>query len=224
MNKWIFFSLFITNWAFGQDVSLTNNVTNPIKLNPAFELYVPVNDQQYIAGQWAKGKLFYTNGTSKHYDSLNFDRYSNVIEVVLNNKVITIRPMGLSGALIYNSQTSGSLLIVGKVSDQSLFLVVESKGRYVLASYLTANETQKVENYKVDEVRFVPKKKNELIIKENYVLLNDNTWDWFKINKSEIGKLFKVDKKDLQSMAAENGINANNKTELVPLFNLLNDN
>lgn len=224
MNKWIFIFLFSANYVNGQHVKLKPDESNPIFLSPDFSLFIPQHDNQYVVSKWARGRLFYTNGTSKRYDSLNFDRYSNKIEVVINNKALSILPMGLTGALIYSSDTVGYLLIVGNVKDQPTFLAVESVGQYVLASFLISSEQNEVLTYKIDEIRFVPKRKIDVIIKRKHLLLNNKVWGEFKLNKSTISNLFKVDKKGLQSIASDRGINVNNKQELVRLFQFLNDN
>lgn len=221
MTKWGFLFLLTANTIFAQDVVINNST---IQISDKFELVSPSIDQQYVATQWAKAKLFYANGTSKNYDSLNFNRYANEIEIVVNNKVITLRPIGISAALIYHTSTSGSLLMVGSVNDQSLFLLVQSEGKFVLASYLATNEIKKEENYKVDEVRFVPRKKDVIIIKENYVVRKEDVWSEFKLNKSSVSKLFKIEKKTFQDIVAAQGINVGGKEELVQIFNILNGN
>lgn len=224
MNKWIFIFLFSANYVNGQHVKLQPDESIPIYLSPDFSLFIPQQDYQYVASKWASGRLFYTNGTSKRYDSLNFDRYSNKIEVVINNKALSILPMGLTGALIYFSDKVGYLLIVGKVKDQPKFLAVESVGQYVLAAYLISSAPKEDLTYKTDEIRFVPKIKKEDLIKKTFWLLTNGIWAEFKMNKSTVSKLFKIDKKKLQSIASDKGINVNNKHELVRLFQFLNDN
>lgn len=222
VNKWLIIILLVTQLAQGQDVSLHSNGNDPVELSDNFSLFIPQNVNQYLATQWSKGRLFYPNGSSKDYDSLNFDRYSNVLEVVSNNKAVSILPMGLSGALIYNSPSLGTVLIVGKVVEESKFLLLQSEGKYLLASYLFSNDNQVELNYKNDEIRFVPKKKVEAVIKEHYVIFEKEQWEEIKLNKSAFSKLFKVDKKELQSLASENGLNTNNKQGLKALFQLLN--
>lgn len=144
MNKAIFIILIISHLAKGQDVIVHAQGENPIEVSFEFSLVAPPNLNQYIAKQWANGKLFYTNGTSKYYDSLNFDRCSNELEVVVNNKALSILPMGLSGALVYNSTSSGTMLLVGKVADKARFLLIESTGQFLLASYLISSEKKKM--------------------------------------------------------------------------------
>jgi hypothetical protein len=221
MIKWILILVLAANWVNGQNVTLNSN--NSIKLSLDFSLFVPQNEHQYIATQWAKGKFFYANGTSKPYDSINFDRYENVIEVVVNNKALSIMPMGLSGALIYNSSNSGTILIVGEIDERSRFLMLQSEGQYILVSYMTTNEMQEETNYKTDEIRFVPKSDAKLVLEENYFILSNGAWREFKISRSSISKLFKVEKKELQSIASENGIITGSKSGLIELFQLLND-
>lgn len=222
MNKWMLIFLFAANWVNGQDVTLNINATDPLKLSLGFNLFIPPNDHQYLASQWTKGKLFYANGTSKTYDSLNFDRYSDAIEVVINNKPLSIMPMGLSGALIYSSNNSGTVLIVGKVDGKRKFLLVLSEGQHLLASFLHSSEHHTELTYKIDEIIFVPQKEEEPIIKKNYVVLDNRNWIRFKMNKSAISKLFNVDKKELKSIASNKGINTSDKRGLLQLFQALN--
>ncbi len=224
ISYFVFACLAISKCAMAQDVLLHTNLSNPIQLNANFSLVTSANNNKYIATKWAQGKLFYANGSSKIYDSLNFDRHLNIMEVVVNNKVVSLLPMGLSGALIYSSQSSGYLLIAGKVLEKNRFLQVICEGQYVLASYLTTSKIEVANNYKIDEVRFAPKNKNDLIIRKNFVLLRNGKWEDFKITKSTIGKLFKVDKKELQVMINKNNLQPNSKQNLVQLFKWLNDN
>jgi len=212
------------NLANGQDVILNSGVGNPVLLSNKFELHFPNNQNQYIASQWSKGKLFYTNGTSKKYDSLNFNRYGNKIEAVVNNKPLSILPMGLSGGLIYNTDNSGSLLIVGKTVSETRFLMVLSNGKYLLASYLVSTVPAEDLSYKLDELRFVPQKKKENVISVHYVFFDNEKWKSFKLNKSSLAKLFQVEKKTLQSNAETEGINTNTEKGLIELFDFLNDN
>jgi len=223
MIRWILIFLFMASWANAQDVVLNASVRNPIKINTAFELYIPQNQNQYIASQWSKGKLFYSNGTSKTFDSLNFDRFSNKIEVVVNNKALSVLPMGVSGALIYNSNDSGTLLVVGKVEAQFKLLLVQSNGQFILASYLVSSKPIGDINYKLDEFRFVAKQEEAETISNHYVVFENGNWVKFRLSKSSIGKQFGMSKKELQSKTTK-GINTNAKEGLVQLFNVLNGN
>ena len=224
MNKWTLLFFLIANLANGQDVIVNAGVGNTVQLSDEFELHIPQNQNQYIASQWSKGKLFYANGTSKKYDSLNFDRYGNKVEVVVNNKALSVLPMGLSGGLIYSTDNSGSLFIVGKIAEEARFLIVLSSGKYLLASYLISTAPSDELNYKTDEVRFVPKKKTENVIRAHYVIFENEKWKSFKLSKSALSKLFKEDKKMLQSTAVSEGINTSTEIGLIQLFDFLNDN
>lgn len=224
MIRWVLLFSFMCNLANGQDVILNSGAVNPVQLNDEFELHFPNNQNQYIVSQWSKGKLFYTNGTSKKYDSLNFDRYGNKIEAVLNNKPLSILPMGLSGGLIYNSANSGSLFIVGKVESESRFLVVLSSGKYLLSSYLVSTTPVDEVPYKTDEVRFSPKNIKENVIKVHYVILDSERWKSFKLSKSSLSKFFKEEKKTIQAIAEKEGINTSTERGLIQLFDFLNDN
>lgn len=222
MNKGFFILFLVTHWAQSQDVILNVASAKPIEVSAGFELVNPQNNNQYIAAQWSSGKLFYINGTTKIYDSLNFDRYANVIEVVINNKALSILPRGLSGALIYSTTSSGTMLLVSKVADDTKFLLVEGSGKYLVASYLVSSEQHEEVTSKLDEIRFVPKEKRDLIIKEYFFLLDQGSWSPFKPNKSTLSKLFNVDKKELQSLASNTGVNLNSKNGLIELFKTLN--
>ena len=222
MNRVFFILFLIAHWTQGQDVVLNATGAKPIEVNDGFELVNPQNNNQYIATQWSSGKLFYTNGTTKIYDSLNFDRFTNVLKVVINNKPLSIFPMGISGALIYTTDSTGTMLIVNKLEDDTKFLLVESSGNYLLTSYLVSSEQTEEVTFKIDEIYFVAKDKKDLVIKEHFVLLKQGNWSSFKLTLSTLSKLFKVDKKELQSIASNKSINLTNKNGLVALFKILN--
>ena len=222
MNKSFFIFFLITHLAQSQDVILNATGDKPIEVSAGFELVNPQNSNQYIATKWSSGKLFYTNGTTKEYDSLNFDRYANVLDVIIKNKPLSIFPMGLSGALIYNATSAGTMLIVRKVEDEPKFLLVESSGIYILTSYLISSEQHREAIQRIDEIRFAPKEKKDLDIREYFVLFSQGRWSSFKLTKTTISKLFMLDKKELQPLAAKEGVNLNNKDGLVELFKIMN--
>lgn len=221
-NSWVLFLLLISSWVSAQHVIITSNAESPFEVNSNFTLDFPKNNFQYLSEQWAKGELYYTNGTSKQYDSLNFDRYANRLEVVVNNKALSLLAMGLSGALVYNSNTSGTLLIVGRVKETSKFLVVNSEGQFVLASYMSTNDLEETSNNQINEIRFTPKPKPELVTTKNYVIYKKGKWISFKLSKSSISKLFEIDKKRMQSSANQASIARYNEEGLSKLFQLLN--
>ncbi len=222
MNKWLFIFLFASCFSKAQDVVIKPQSDNPLEIGRDFELSFPENNNEYLATQWSKGKLFYANGTSKTYDSLNFNRYLDIIEVAINNKVLTLKPMGLAGALIYNSEKLGFVLIAAKVDIETRFLLTNSVGKYLFASYLTADKIEDSRGFRTDELRFVPKKEKEAIINEFFALFKEGKWEKFKLNKSALSKLFKLDKKKLQSIAATYNLNLNDKTGLIVTFQVLN--
>lgn len=222
MTKWLAILFILPFTVQAQEVILNLHNPQPIELKGGFGLFFPEQTNEYLVTQWSKGKLFYTNGTSKTYDSLNFNRYQNMMVVVANNKVLTLMPLGLAGALIYNSNHSGSVLIVGKINAEAKFLVVNSVGKYLLASYLTTDRIEEVRGHKIDEIRFVPKKEADKIIKEAFVIFNNGSWEEFKISKSFLSKFFNIGKKELQGVATDAGISMSDKAGLVKLFELLN--
>jgi len=132
MIKWLILLFILPFTAQAQEVILNLHTPQPVELKGEFDLFFPEHTNEYLVTQWSKGKLFYTNGTSKTYDSLNFNRHQNMMEVVVNNKVLILMPLGLAGGLIYNSDTDGSVLIVGKVNAEAKFLLVNSAGKYLL--------------------------------------------------------------------------------------------
>ncbi len=219
--KWLAILFVLPFTVQAQEVILNLHAPQPVELKGGFDLFFPEHTNEYLVPQWSKGKLFYTNGTSKTYDSLNFNRHQNMMEVVVNNKVLTLMPLGLAGGLIYNSNYSGSVLIVGIVNAEAKFLVVNSVGKHLLASYLTT-KIEEVRRHKTDEMRFVPKEEGDKIIKEAFVIFSNGSWEEFKISKSLLSKFFNTDKKELQSFATDAGISMNDKVGLIRLFQLLN--
>jgi hypothetical protein len=222
MTKWILLLLLGYNSLLAQPVSFTGNKENPVVVKENFKLVSSSNTHQYLTSKWAKGRLFYLNGTSKPYDSLNLDRHSNKLEVVANNKILALLPMGLSGVLIATDQLAGSIIIVAVVNGESKFALLESYGDYLLASFIEINEPIKNHTYANDEIRFVAKEKPGLVVKEHYMVLMNGNWEVFKISKSAIGKLFKVDKKEIQSIASKAGISINNQNGLLQLYKEMN--
>lgn len=77
--------------------------------------------------------------------------------------------------------------------------------------------------YKLDEIRFSPKLKSDLIINKYYLIFEEGKWKRVKLSKSYVGKLFKTDKKELQVLASDNQLSINTKDGLVKLFQLLNN-
>ena len=222
MSRVLIIFLLLGNLAEAQFVTISNNVEKPIIITSGFKLAIPQNKHQYLATKWTKGQLFYNNGTSKLYDSLNFDRYANRLEVVANNKALLLMPMGLSGAMINGASNEGTLLIVGDISGASTFLVVLSVGTNILASYLTPDYIENTRGFKTDEVRFVPKGKEEVVIKEHFTILKQGKWHVFKLNKPSLTKLFKVEKKKLQEMASNEQVSLNDSNGLIKIFQILN--
>lgn len=215
--------LFITPiFANAQDVVVDLNADTPLQISNDFSLSFPENNREYLVSQWSKGKLFYTNGTSKTYDSLNFNRHLNILEVVTNNKVLFLQPMGLAGALIYDSANKGTVLLVGKTNGVSRFLVIMSQHKYLLASYIEVEKPPVINEAKVDEIRFVAKEEPVSIISSRHTVLINDTWEDIKWNKSGISKLFKIDKKELQKRASNAGIALDNERGLFNIFDLLN--
>ncbi len=223
MTKWLAILFILPFMAHAQEVILNLDEPQPVELKGGFGLFFPEHTNEYLVTQWSKGKLFYTNGTSKTYDSLNFNRHQNMMEVVVNNKVLTLMPLGLAGGLIYNSGNDGSVLIVGKVNAKARFLLVNSVGKYLLASYLTTDRIEGVRGYKTDEMRFVPKEEGKKIIKEEFVVFRDGNWEGLKMSKSFLSKLFNIDKKELQGISTNAGISMSDKIGLIKLFQLLNN-
>ena len=221
-NSWVLFLLLISSWASAQHVIITSNAERPFEVSSNFTFDFPKNHFQYLSKYWTKGDLFYTNGTSKQYDSLNFDRYANRLEVVVNNKALSLLAMGLAGALVYESSDKGTLLIVGKIRETSKFLLVNSNGKFVLANYTSTNDIEETATFQVNEIRFSPKPKPELIATSHYVLYKNGEWVDFKLSKSSISKLFRIDKKQMQSSAREAGIANYDDQGLIKLFQLLN--
>jgi len=195
MIKWLIILFILPFTAQAQEVILNLHAAQPVELKGGFGLFFPEHTNEYLVTQWSKGKLFYTNGTSKTYDSLNFNRHQNMMEVVVNNKVLILMPLGLAGGLIYNSDNDGSVLIVGKVNAKANFLLVNSVGKHLLASYLTTR-IEEIRGYKTDEMRFVPKEESDKIIKEKFVIFSNGNWEEFKMSKSFLSKLFNIDKKN----------------------------
>lgn len=221
MIKFSLFLLLITQLAYSQNIIINTSAANPVDIDGDFKLFIPRDNNQYLSTQWARGKLFYTNETSKSFDSLNFDRFSNRLEVVSQNEALLIMPMGVSGALIYKPKAEGALLIVGKINESSIFLIILSEGKQLLATYLTTNEDVEKRGFKTDGVRFVPKEKPDVIINEHYVLFRNGKWQETKLNKSVVGKLFGLSKKDVQAIMAEQDFN-DNTLGLIELFQFLN--
>ena len=222
MTKWLFICVLSGTWSFGQDLILASTTTKPVQLKEGFELRTPKNDHQYVSVQWAKGNLYYANGTSKTYDSLNFDKYGNKIDVIIHNKPLSILPLGLAGALIYETPTSGYVIIEGAIEEGRKFLLVNSVGDFTLVSYTSINEVIPIEFHKVDEIRFVPKAENRLIVSSRFYIWKGMTWEPFKLTKSVIGKLFSLNKKEIQTIFLEHAITTQDEQGLVYLFHLLN--
>ncbi len=222
MIRWICILIIPSCFANAQDVVLNLNAEKLVEFSDEFKLTFPDNNNEYLMSQWSNGKLFYTNGTSKEYDSLNYNRHLNIIEVVTNNKVLTLKPMGLAGTLIYTSSTSGFVIIVAYINNTSKFLIVNNSQKYLLASYIENKEPPTENEFKVDEIRFVPKEKQESIISRHYVVFSDGNWKELKWNKSGISKLFNIDKKELQKRASKAGIELAESKGLYQIFDILN--
>ena len=225
MSKWVLsFLLFVGHWTLGQEVRIYSNTETPIHLSEGFELHIPANENKYIVTNWSKGQLYYPNGGYKSYDSLNFDRYTNAIEVVKNNKPLTIMPMGLLGALIFDTSASGYLLIVGSFESNNQFLLINSIGKYVLASKIDASIKNSELSSNIDEVRFVPKPEEELNLKPQYFIWKNLTWEPFKISKKAVLKLFGKDKKDFLKLVSRYDIDLSRKESLIQVFKIINEN
>ncbi len=222
MTKWILLLLLGYNSLLAQPVSFTGNKENPVVIKGNFKLVSSTNTHQYLTSKWAKGRLFYLNGTSKPYDSLNLERYSNNLEVVANNKILALLPMGLTGVLINTSEFTGFVIIVAAINEESKFVLLESYGSYLLGSYIAVNEPIKNQTYANDEFRFVAKEKPGLVINKHFSILNNGSWGAFKLSKSAISKLFKVDKKELQNIADKANISINDQYGLLQLYKEMN--
>ena len=222
MIRWAILFLILSSNLAAQQVSVVSDLKNPLKIESEFELKRPSDKHQYLLSKWSNGTLFYLNGSSKKFDSLNFERFSNNLEIVSNNKILTLMPMGLTGVVINESTTSSYVLIVAKINSESRFIIVNSIGDYLLGSYLFVDEPPVHHTYVDDEIRFVPKEEPNIIIKRNYVILVDDAWQTIKFNKSSISKLFNIDKKELQKKASSAGIKLDNKQGLLQIFDLLN--
>ncbi|MCF6360941.1 MAG: hypothetical protein L3J29_09300 [Cyclobacteriaceae bacterium] len=221
MNKWLIAFLFASCLCQAQNVVLNLQSQNPLQVGEGFSLTFHQNNNEYIATKWSQGKLFYNNGTSKTYDSLNFNRYLNIIEVVTNNKLLTLKPMGLAGALIYDTKNSGSVLISAKVDLETRFLLTNSVGQYLFASYLTTDKGEESRGFRIDELVFVAREE-QVVIEEFFVLFRKGAWEHFKLNKSALSKLFKKDKKELQLIASDSDLDLSKKEGLIRLFQMLN--
>ncbi|MCB0494841.1 MAG: hypothetical protein KDC79_01780 [Cyclobacteriaceae bacterium] len=223
MIKWTFLLTLITSFGFCQEVKIDLSQKQLITVSNEFNISVSQNNDQYLASRWSKGKLYYANGTSKQYDSLNFDRYSKTIEVVVNNKPLSIYPMGLAGALIYTGASSGYVLVKADIEGAQKLLEVCSSGKFILVKGLEAAEVKEIATIKMDEVRFEPKPEAQLNVGENYFVWNGESWKSFKLNKSGIGNLFNLDKKTLQNYISEQGISPTNKEQLILVFQHFNN-
>jgi len=222
MNRWLIVFLFASGLSRAQDVVLNLQSQNPLQISDGFSLAFQENTNEYLATKWSQGKLFYTNGTSKTYDSLNFNRYLNIVEVVTNNKLLTLKPMGLAGALIYDSKKSGFVLIAAKINYETRFLLANSAGKFLVASYLTTNKNMESGGTKMDELRFVSRKEEKVVINGFFALFREGEWQSFKLSKSALAKLFEKDKKELQSIASERGLDLSEKKGLMKLLQILN--
>lgn len=223
MIKWTFVFITLSSLVFGQEVTINQAGSQPITLESGFKLQFVSGNNQYLMSHWAKGKLYYANNTSNAYDSLNFDRYGNAIEVIIHDKPLTVYPMGLAGALIHTGENSGYVLIKGELDGEQKMLEVLSSGKYVLAKYLEVNEVPSSQIVKTDEFRFVPKPEAPVNISIVFYVWDSGAWNEFRLNKSSIGKLFKVDKKEIQNFSYENHLNISNAKDLIQLFHYFNN-
>lgn len=222
MIRCIFIFIFGINNLFAQSVSFTPENKSSVKINGDFKVVNTQITRQYLLKKWSNGTLFYLNGNSKYYDSLNFDRYSNRLEVAVNNKILTLLPTTLSGVVIRRNASSGYIIMVVKIDNENKFILTESTGNITLGSYLLVSKPETTPSYVDDEVRFVVKEEPGLIIKEIFILLNNQEWHRFKLSKPSIRKLFKIDKKEFQKIASENDINITARNGLILMFQLLN--
>lgn len=223
MIKWITLFLLTSSYVFSQDVTIKPESKQLITVSSEFIPGSTSNLDQYLVSKWAKGKLYYANGTFKEYDSLNFDRYGNVIETVIENKPLSVYPIGLAGALIYTGSATGYILVKAVLDGTPKLLEVRSIGKTVLAS--TLNTIQEVERktIKTDDIRFVPKPEAEISVSEKFYVWNGSEWNSFKMNKSGIAKLFNLDKKEVQEVTSTNNIKTSTNEGVVALFQYFNN-
>lgn len=222
MTKWITLFVLGFNSLVAQSISFTGDDKNPIQITEEGILLNPTHSHQYVTDKWATGTLFYLNNTSKPYDSLNFERHSNSLKVVVNNKNLTLMPMGLKGVVIKENESSNYVILVVKLNNKSRFVIIESYGTYLLGSYLLVNKPPINYSNANNEILFTAKKNPKLVVNEKFIVLNNGVWQAFKLNKPAISKLFKIDKKELQKQASANGISTDNRNGLVQLFQLVN--
>jgi len=222
MIKWIVLLLLANAYVFGQDVTIKPATKQLVAIGANFELNYPSTTDQYIVSKWAKGKLYYANSTSKKYDSLNFDRYGNAIETVINSKPLSVYPIGLAGALIYTGDNAGYVLVKATIDEAPKLLEVISAGKYVLAYSLTAIEDVESTLIKTDEFRFAPKPEAKVNVSGKFHLWDGTTWSAFRLNKHTISKLFMVEKKVLQEYISRNNINLSTNKGVIKLFQHFN--
>lgn len=222
MIKWTIVFLLFSYSLFGQDVTISPGKEKLIHVQDGFNLDYLVNDDRYVLSRWAKGKLFYANNSFKEYDSLNFNRYDNIIELIVNNKPLSLYAMGLAGALIYTSDNSGYILVSVPVEGENKLMMVYSTGKYVLAGLASVNDTNFESNVKVDEIRFVPKPEKEVNVNNDYYIWEIDKWSSFKLTKSNIAKLFQSDKKEISSIYVQLSKQSNEEESLIKLFDYLN--
>lgn len=222
MMKWVLLLVFLNTLAFGQEVTINMESDRPIQISDGFILKFPTKYNQYISDHWSKGIIYYSNGSNHRYDSLNFNRFSGSIEVVINNKPLSLMPLGFEGALIYDSSHSGYVLMSARIDDNKTVVVVQSEGKYVLAAKVQVTETITSTSVNVDEIRFVAKPKSELSFNTNYYLLKDKRWQSFKLSKSNIIKLFSIDKTELKEFFAARSSRLIGENDLVDFFDHFN--
>ncbi len=213
---------FCTSGVCAQPVHVKSSSPELLTLQSGFNLWAPVKAQEYLFNKWVPGYLYYSSGAPKAYDSLNFNRFTGQVEVVVANKLLELGPAALQAALLQHKDNQGVVLVKATLGNQQLFTVVESTGHYLLASYLIANTAPKISQYKIDELRFEPKGKEPVETSKHYLIYKDNTWHPFKLSKGEIAKLFGISKKEVQQEASRVGIGLYNQQGLLKLFQFLN--
>lgn len=223
MIKWTVLLLLANAYVFGQDVTIKPSTKQLITIEPNFQLTYPSTYDQYTVDKWAKGKLYYANGTSKQYDSLNFDRYGNVIKTVINSKPLSVYPIGLAGALIYVSKHSGHVFIKAVLDGTPKLLEVCSAGKFILANTLITSEEAERKTIKSDDIRFVPKQEPKINVSKKFYVWNGSEWSMFKPTKGAIINLFKLDKKVVHDYFATNKLKSTTEGGIILLFQHFNN-
>lgn len=205
-----------------QPVQLNMALPNPIRVEKELTLLPAGHTNEYLFSKWVPGYLYYANGSFKAFDSLNFNQYSQQVEVVKNNKVIQLGATALQGVLLLKEPEMGIMLVKFKNNTKNILGVVESSGRVILASYIKATQLVIVKNYKVDEIRFVAKPKESVEISKHYKLYKNSSWQDYKLTKGSIAKAFNLSKKQLQEKTKQAGLNFYSQEGSLKVFILLN--